>query len=844
MKKSLKKNEYLILSFLLTFFIITLIFLVKKVTPFGNYSTLTIDFFHQYYPMLSELVDRVFKGSNLIYSFKMSTGLPFIRNYFNYMSSPLNVILIIFGKKKLLISLTFLIALKPSLSALSFTYFVQNKFKSKNILYVPISILYGLCSYYAAYYWNIMWTDGLIMIPLIALGIEYLINKKKYLLYIFSLAFLIISNYYIGYMGCIFSIIYFTILFLFNFKKDNYKYYFKVLLTYIISSIIVGLLCSFALLPILDNLSSISATTDSSIPSSMYYNFNFIDFISNHFSSSPLTMLKTELSNPPNISCGILCVFLFILFIINKNIKLKEKLCYIIILSIIALGFFIPIIDHIWHAFHTPNDLPYRFSFIYTFVLSLISTYSISNFKKIKPIFIFISYTIIMILILILTISESSRLSFNILLYNGIYISIYFILCLLYLFKSKIKNILCIVFLIAICSEVFISLYHNLDFSSDINYLQSTEEKISQLINNNSETTEFNRLENIDVITMNDSSLYGYYGITSFSSMMYENVAKSYYDLGTAGNYINSVQYLKNTPVFDIMFNIKYLMSTSNNLSNYTLENTIQDINLFKNNYDTHLFYLVNSGIKDYKLLNNNPILNQENFVKYTTGINSIFEKKSLKKNKTLSDDEFTLIKYDIKNIENEMYFYPEDNIEFFIIDDVLYYDTSKDDIIHYLNDNQLYTSTCDYSEKHIITFSSNIIYVGYNNYEKKDPSIYSINYNKMEEFNKTITSNTFITNEFKENYINVTCVANNNGTIYTSIPYDNRWNVYVNNKKVETFKIMDSMLGFDVLKGKNNIVLKYEEKYLKIGIIISVTTLTVLIVTYLHKKHLNKENN
>ena len=54
-----------------------------------------------------------------------------------------------------------------------------------------------------------MWLDGMIILPLLALGIENLINKGSGKLYLFSLVYILYSSYYMGYMCCIFSVIYF-----------------------------------------------------------------------------------------------------------------------------------------------------------------------------------------------------------------------------------------------------------------------------------------------------------------------------------------------------------------------------------------------------------------------------------------------------------------------------------------------------------------------------------------------------------------------------------------------------------------------------------------------------------
>ena len=77
-----KKYWGYILAFVSSIVVISILFYLQGVAPFGGKSLLTIDFFHQYGPMLGELYDRVRGGGNLIYSFTMGMGIPFFRNFF------------------------------------------------------------------------------------------------------------------------------------------------------------------------------------------------------------------------------------------------------------------------------------------------------------------------------------------------------------------------------------------------------------------------------------------------------------------------------------------------------------------------------------------------------------------------------------------------------------------------------------------------------------------------------------------------------------------------------------------------------------------------------------------
>ena len=205
----IKTNKLYVLTFIIGCAVIGIIYKMNNTIPFGDNSLLAVDFYHQYGPMLAELYDRVLQGDSLIYSFNMAMGLPFFRNFMNYLSSPFNIIMFFFNRENLLTSYSFIIGLKAVMASTTMVYYLSKKFNTKDFSIMPLGIIYGFSAYFTAYYWNIMWLDGMVWLPLITLGIENLINNSKWKLSTFSLAIMLLSNYFIGYMICIYSVIYF-----------------------------------------------------------------------------------------------------------------------------------------------------------------------------------------------------------------------------------------------------------------------------------------------------------------------------------------------------------------------------------------------------------------------------------------------------------------------------------------------------------------------------------------------------------------------------------------------------------------------------------------------------------
>lgn len=62
-------------------------------------------------------------------------------------------------------------------------------------------------------------------------------------------------------------------------------------------------------------------------------------------------------------------VILVPLYLFCKRIPVREKIANVLLLGLIYFSFNLNVLNYIWHAFHFPNDLPYRFSFMYSFIL-------------------------------------------------------------------------------------------------------------------------------------------------------------------------------------------------------------------------------------------------------------------------------------------------------------------------------------------------------------------------------------------------------------------------------------------------------------------------------------------
>jgi len=833
--KKIKKYNYLYITFLLGIIIIGIIYKLQDVAPFGKNSLLTVDFYHQYGPMLAELYDRIKDGESLLYSFNTGLGIAFFRNYFNYLSSPLNLLILLFKRENIIMSYSIIIAIKAVLSATTCSLYLKKKFNFDNYLNIPLSLLYAFSAYFTAYYWNIMWIDGLYMLPLITLGIENIINKNNGILYTISLTLMLYINYFIGYMICIFSCIYFILYLIIKTSKIDIKKLLKTCIKFGLCSLTAGALMAWSLIPMFEALKSTNATTGT-MPTTQYYAFTIFEFIKNNITGVKSTVFATDISNAPNVTCGILSVSLFMLFILNKKISLKRKIIYSFILLFLLTSFYIPQLDYIWHAFHVPNDLPYRYSFIYSFILIVISGYTLKNLKDISYFKVIISYILTICLILIVYISKYENISSNMITINYLLITTYFLIYSLYHFYPKYKKIALMLFISIVSIECIISTNHNWNISQNIDDFSKSYKTTNRSINKirNKEQELFYRTENNDFLTLNDGAWYDYYGNSTFSSMAYNSLSELIYDLGQPGNNFNSYYYKQNTPIYDLMFNIKYTIGKNNDLKRYKLVEN----NIYKFEYTTGLMFGVNNTIKNWTNNYYNPFEYQNDFIYNSTGIENTLYRLTLKDKEIIYETKLeTIVKFNYENTLDNIYLYFDNPlINYIIINDKIYYKSNVDINNIYLN-TRFINEYNIYDEQYIINEQCNKeiveVYVSFNNYLNEEIDIYTINNNKFLEAYHIYLENKINITEFKEHKIKGEINLDKEKTIFTSIPYDKGWKVLVNGKKINTFRINETLLGFDLNKGHNKIELIYTPNNIDIGLAISITTL-IFSTTYI----------
>ena len=123
------------------------VMLVSQYEPFGKYSMLYSDMYHQYYPFFVAFRKALRSGDSLLYNWSVGLGMDYLGLISYYLASPLNLLSVLVPEGWLLEFFSLLVPIKLGLAGLFFAVFLQKMFGKKGISTAVFGACYALCAW-------------------------------------------------------------------------------------------------------------------------------------------------------------------------------------------------------------------------------------------------------------------------------------------------------------------------------------------------------------------------------------------------------------------------------------------------------------------------------------------------------------------------------------------------------------------------------------------------------------------------------------------------------------------------------------------------------------------------
>ena len=820
----LSGNIIYLIALVLPLAIYLVLFGIKGISPFGHYVYLSSDMYHQYCPFFSEMNNKLQNGGSLLYSWNIGLGTNFTALFAYYISSPLNFLLAFTPHSMTAPLMDMIIVIKMMLASLFFTIYISKRFKSKSVMIVIFALFYCMSGYIAAFAWNIMWLDCVAVFPLVMLGLERLVYKKRPFLFIIALGLSVIFNYYISIMVVFSAIIYFVCL-LFVFDRSGERFaVIKRIVLFLISCAVAAGLSAVLLLPEIHAF-GLSASSSSTFPSNFKAYHSFLQEFSRHMTYTPS---YTWLKHYPNIYCGIFSVALLPLFFLSKKIAAKRKIIMGVILGIFLFSFMFNVPEYIWHGFHFPNCLPARQSFIYIFFVLIMGYEAVSHFKHTRTRDILISAEICAALLVVFAIAyhgdksvaddDNFTYSITLILLNAAFLGAYFILFILFRRKTSVRLFATIGLFAVAVTECSTHMFNTGLGLVNYNDYQKNDENYAEILRrlkNENTDTDFYRVDQEAARTANDGSWYNYRSVNAFSSTSTAGVSDFYKSFGTKAA-MNSYQRLGATSFLDMLLSSKYIVSTVEIQGDDPLKQYHFDHNglyVYKNDYTLPLGYLIPESLaaqEPEKSASVSSAINHQNQVfEDAVGISELFTVHS-----------------DIDGVKE---------YKFKARADGHYYMTCRSTLPESI--------TVTVNEGTAISFSdikkhNRLLDMGY---IKKDAEVQItsedditgftayLDTDKLIEGYKKIEPSGLKISSISDSEVRGRFTADRSDRYMFTIPYEKGWSVYVDGKEAETSPAMGAFLSVNVEAGEHDVELRYMPYGLMPGIAITLASTGVV---------------
>ena len=643
----IKESAMMALAFILPFLLLIILFNANGLS-LGEHKNLTmmmIDMQSEYICYLRDLRHILLNGGSLIYTTEKVFGGDYLSIYTFYLSSPFNFFVIFFSNENIPLFFIWSSIIKMSLASLNFYLLARyiSKFSYTKLIF---ALGYGFVSYSFIYMSNYMWLDGVMILPLVVLGIHLLKDKKHYWVYPLAIAYSLLSSWYIGFMICIFSVLYFFCLFASIFSVKN-KQFIGFTIRFAVFSLVGGLLSITYWLVAFIHLGGTKGFTE--IPPFKFFSLSSVlsGFLENNYAQADLIR---QYNSYISMFVGVVPLVFASLYFVNKKFLLRTRIAFLVLVAFYLFMSSNTVTAALLHGGKEPTWFPGRYSFIIGFIICLLGSLSIEEAHDIHPIWYSVPTALgVAVIIIVNSTHHSDRLDKYPLSIPSIIM--YFVVVLFSLMVSlanyiklkplqneKVKVILPNLLAMLIAVQIASS-YRGADkvirenkkdnqyqtyetYLKDDKYSRSFE-KIKQY-NSDQHGSPFYRMEatfnrpgNYNQID-NNPMFYSYSGLSNFSSSSKKEVESYMSKIGFHYNGFFSKYQDGSTYSINSLFGVKYLLEDKNLTTNfhpYFLEsNTFEKIDIedengvafYKNNNalslgfssDKTSSYFVNEGYR------------------------------------------------------------------------------------------------------------------------------------------------------------------------------------------------------------------------------------------------------
>lgn len=823
-------------------FMFAVILAVFQITPFGDNTFLMFDLKRQYVDHYAYYKTILSGENDIFYSFSTTLGSGISSFVTYYISSPFLLLVSLFPQTGMPLAMTVLIGLKICLAAFIMDLFLQRflMYQEKIVLisHDSAGLWFGALSWaFSGYLFsnsmNTMWTDIVILFPLLVWSIEDLLCYGKRVLYIVLVALMLLDNYYLTYMALLFAALWILArVFIGRMEKPLIR-----LVDSFVSTVTAAAIGGIMLVPTAMQLLGSPKDLTSQGLKLEGVNLSVLDVISK-FPSMSYDALEMN-NGYPMIYCGVLTVILALFYFAGGKAPVRDKITMGLMMFIIIVSFCHDGLNIIWHAAMEPRGFPYRQAYILTFLIVVCAVKGFIDMEKNKRVFsLLLAWAGVTASFILVFRKRYDHITAITKYVNYAVLVVLILLFVLFIRSEKAGSKLAFVtaFLLLFVSMGELGA-NALDTYRFQRYLATPASEYVQKVGTTQAAVDhikqgestFFRMEDLNPRQQNDPMQYNYHGVTYYSSVGIMETRNFLQRIGFNDNYHTLYYGHDNTVLADAILGVKYLLNGDAYDIHPMYENTsYEGMSIKRNPYALPLAVCAGDGdISKYADCTGDPFSLQNKVFELLLGRDfSAFSEPYVTTTEGTDSDGKQYRDYKIKAVsEGELYFY---------LGDIL----GKIQSLTIYKDGEFLTGYGNYADLRVLnlgcyrTGEECEIRVVSDDEEPDFGTAYIVteDVKEIEKAVKELDSSFATVTQKGSSHLDIKCKGAPG--LFLTVPYETGWTVHVDGAETEPVKILDSFIYVPLTEGSEHAVtLDFLPEGFAAGNIISVAGLAILVI-------------
>lgn len=617
-----KKCLPYVLVFLVPWILVIIHSVVRDSWLSGGGSILAGDAANVYYQMCEQLWEKVHHEGTLSFTWNAGMGTDFLVGLFNYMLSPLTLLVLVFPKSMIGNVVQFGIVLKWSLAAAAMLYYVLhskwNELNERKVLVsVALTMAYSLGNVMLSGLSHPTWLDIMVLFPILLLLEEKMLDGNGYKRFLFLLLFCFLSNFSAAIPMTIFLTVWYGMLYGLQEEKNR-----KNIVKY---GCCVASAAVTALVVIVPCVTAAGANSQLAIGNLKEYvsviKMSFVDFLQRFFVFDSLLFAQ---KSEPMLYCGAVTVSLAVMYLFIPAGR-KEKLITVVLSMLLCAGLISGGVDIVWLAGIGDTGAGNGYAFLLTFLLVFMAMRVLIHLREIRIWQLVLAAIISVGGVVTGFLKAQVFLDFYV-YFASVMLSILLLLLIFFFYRKSIqyKNIL-MVFVVLSLIELLANAFYQLKeynmYPLETVHYHAQNEALKRA----ADLEKGQRAASAQV--MPNFGMYLDEPLLSGELKSTDNRVQVLFEkLGMAVT-DNCYYYFGGSPLLNMMFNVKYGYAESEQA--YSDVHKIGENNgytLYEMNQTSSLGYMAYPAVTQWKPVEGEPFLAQNDYVKCAADGEDIFE--------------------------------------------------------------------------------------------------------------------------------------------------------------------------------------------------------------------------